>query len=98
MPAQLLVCDMGCVCNEAGPAFRRPLSSALLPGHAPTHCCFALPPSRLPPMQTHPDFRQAAFLKGEVDDIILKEGLVGVGIGAAVVGVGLALLFGGSKR
>lgn len=33
----------------------------------------------------------------QVDDEILKHGLMGVGIGAAVVGVGLALLFGGRR-
>ena len=36
------------------------------------------------------------MLKGLIEDAIVKEGLVGVGIGAAVVGVALAIMF--SKR
>ena len=47
--------------------------------------------------QTNPDFRQAQMLSSSVDDKILKEGLIGMGIGAAVVGVGLAVLFGTRK-
>ncbi|PNH11589.1 hypothetical protein TSOC_001557 [Tetrabaena socialis] len=45
----------------------------------------------------YPEFRQADFLRGLVDDAIVKEGLVGVGIGAAVVGVALAVFLGGRK-
>ena len=48
--------------------------------------------------QTHPDFHQADGLKVRVDEQIMKEGMWGVGIGAAVVGVGLAVLFGSSRR
>jgi fission 1 protein len=47
--------------------------------------------------QTNPDFRQAEMLSNSVDNKILKEGLIGMGIGAAVVGVGLAVLFGTRK-
>lgn len=51
------------------------------------------------PAQVHPDFHQADGLKARVDEQIMKEGMWGVGIGAAVVGVGLAVLFGrGSRR
>lgn len=49
-------------------------------------------------VQVHPDFRQAEALHSAVDDKILGQGLVGVGIGAAVVGVGLAILFGAAKK
>lgn len=48
----------------------------------------------------HPDFRQAEALHTAVDNKILSQGLMGVGLGAAVLGVGLAILFGaaGGKR
>ncbi len=36
-------------------------------------------------------------LLSDVDDQVLKEGLLGVGLGAAVVGLGLALLFGAGR-
>jgi len=52
-------------------------------------------PARL---QAHPDFHQADHLKGKVDDQIMKEGVMGVSIGAAVLGVGLAVLFGSSRK
>jgi hypothetical protein len=50
------------------------------------------------PQQTGPDFRQAEQLQAAVDDKILKEGLIGMGIGAAVLGVGLAVLFGSGRK
>ena len=55
----------------------------------------------LPRHQDHPDHRQADFLKGCIDDAIIREGLQGLGVAAAVAGVaGLALaalLRGGGK-
>ena len=35
---------------------------------------------------------------GLTDDCLLARRLIGVGIGAAIVGVGLALLFGASRK
>ncbi|GLC36733.1 hypothetical protein PLESTB_000788600 [Pleodorina starrii] len=52
-------------------------------------------------LQEHPGFRQAEFLRGLVEDAIVKEGLVGVGAGVALAGVvALAAIFlgGGKKR
>jgi hypothetical protein len=48
-------------------------------------------------LQTYPEFRQAESLKSLCDEKLLRDGLVAGGIGAAVVGVGLALLFGSRK-
>ncbi len=45
-----------------------------------------------------PDFRQAETLQAAVDDKILREGLLGVGVGAAVLGVGLAILFSSGRK
>ena len=43
-------------------------------------------------MQDHPNHRQAEFLKGLIDDAIIREGLQGLGMAAAVAGVaGLVL-------
>ncbi|KAG2487293.1 hypothetical protein HYH03_014133 [Edaphochlamys debaryana] len=51
-------------------------------------------------LKDHPGFRQAEFLRGLTEDAIVREGLMGVGIGAAVVGlgVGLAVLLGGGRK
>ena len=38
-----------------------------------------------------------ACMQGLVEEAIVKEGLVGVGVGAAILGVGLTLLFAGRK-
>ncbi len=48
-------------------------------------------------LEQHPDMHQAVSLKSNTDDAIVKEGLMGVGIAAGVVGLGLAVLF-GSRR
>ncbi|KAF5830590.1 hypothetical protein DUNSADRAFT_14320 [Dunaliella salina] len=48
-------------------------------------------------LQAHPDFHQADHLRSRVDEQIMREGLWGVGVGTAVLGVGLAVLF-GSRR
>lgn len=45
----------------------------------------------------HPDMHQALSLKANTEDAIVKEGLMGVGIAAGVVGLGLAVLFGGRR-
>eukprot|EP00983_Pelagomonas_calceolata_P107786 1159386-Pelagomonas_calceolata.AAC.6 len=45
----------------------------------------------------HPDFHQADHLRSRVDEQIMRDGVWGIGVGAAVVGVGLAVLF-GSRR
>lgn len=47
--------------------------------------------------QAHPDFHQADHLKTRVDEQIMQQGMWGVGIGAAVLGVGLAAIL-GSRR
>lgn len=76
----------------------------VLPGVHLLDCCWAwlLPVHTVPcPPQDHPDFRQAASLLEEVDDRVVKQGLVGLGVGAglaAVVGLGLGLLLGGGRR
>ncbi|KAG2453270.1 hypothetical protein HYH02_002593 [Chlamydomonas schloesseri] len=49
-------------------------------------------------LQEQPGFRQAEFLRGLTEDAIVREGLLGVGIGAAVAGVALALLFGAGRK
>ena len=40
-----------------------------------------------PSRQDHPEHRQAEFLKGLIDDAIIREGLQGLGVAAAVAGV-----------
>ena len=47
--------------------------------------------------QKYPDFRQAEVLKGLVDDAIVRDGVIGVGIAGAVA-VGAALLIGAMRR
>lgn len=88
----------------------QPLTPLPCDGHPTLPCpargffgrCPSPPPTPPPPIparpQESPDFRQAEFLKGLVEDCIVKEGLVGVGIGAAVIGVALAVIFGGSRK
>lgn len=45
-------------------------------------------------LQVHPDCRQAAALKSRVDDQIVKDGLIGVGLGVGVLGL-VGLVIGG---
>ncbi|GFH21161.1 uncharacterized protein HaLaN_18404 [Haematococcus lacustris] len=47
----------------------------------------------------HPDCRQAEALQKLCDDCILRDGLlgVGVGLGATLLGIGLAVLFSSKK-
>lgn len=59
---------------------------------AAAHLC--LPP----PLQAHPDFHQADTLKARVDEQIVHQGLWGVGVGTAVLGIGLAVLLGSGSR
>ncbi|KXZ44488.1 hypothetical protein GPECTOR_67g329 [Gonium pectorale] len=49
-------------------------------------------------LKEHAGFRQAEFLRGLVEDAIVREGLVGVGIASAVAGVALAVFLGASRR
>lgn len=54
--------------------------------------------------QDHPGFRQADFLQGLVEDAIVKEGLMGLGVVALAGGVagllavGVVALLGGKRR
>jgi fission 1 protein len=48
--------------------------------------------------QDYPEFRQAGSLKGEVDDRVMKDGLLGLGVAGAVAAVAVGLLLGGSRR
>lgn len=50
--------------------------------------------------QVNPECRQAQALKVAVDDQIVKEGLIGIGIGAGVlglIGIGIAAIAGGRR-
>jgi len=38
-------------------------------------------------VESHPDFRQAETLLDHVENEIVKEGLIGIGAGAAIIGV-----------
>ncbi|GIL64459.1 hypothetical protein Vafri_18375 [Volvox africanus] len=49
-------------------------------------------------LQEHPGFRQAEFLRGLAEDAIVREGLMGVGIGAALAGVALAVFLGSGRK
>jgi len=46
----------------------------------------------------HPDFRQAQALQAECDDLVLRDGLLGVGMLAGVVGIGIGILAGAGRR
>ncbi|KAL6756557.1 hypothetical protein V8C86DRAFT_2647363 [Haematococcus lacustris] len=50
-------------------------------------------------LREHPDCRQAEALQKLCDDCILRDGLlgVGVGLGATLLGIGLAVLFSSKK-
>jgi mitochondrial fission 1 protein len=52
-------------------------------------------------VQVDPECRQGQNLKAAVDEQIVKEGLIGIGIGAGVLGViglGIAAIVGGGRR
>eukprot|EP00884_Botryococcus_braunii_P002286 jgi/Botrbrau1/12058/Bobra.0295s0013.1 len=51
-------------------------------------------------LQVNPECRQAQTLKAAVDDQVVKEGLIGIGIGAGVlgiIGIGIAAIVGGRR-
>lgn len=49
-------------------------------------------------LEEHPDFRQAAALLDATEAEIVKDGLIGVGAGAAVLGVVGAIVFAAMKK
>lgn len=49
-------------------------------------------------IERHPDFRQAETLLDHVENEIVKEGLIGIGAGAAVIGVVGAIALAMSKK
>lgn len=49
-------------------------------------------------LEEYPDFRQAQALQAECDDLVLRDGLVGVGVLGAVLGIGVGILVGASRR
>lgn len=49
-------------------------------------------------LQDYPDFRQAESLKAAVDDRVVKDGLLGLGVAGAVAAVALGVIFGGGRR
>ena len=46
----------------------------------------------LSPLQAHPDFRQAQTLLDAAESEVIKDGLVGVGAGAAVLGAVIGIV------
>ncbi|KAF8066191.1 FIS1A [Scenedesmus sp. PABB004] len=49
-------------------------------------------------LQDYPDFRQGAALKGDVDERVVKDGLLGLGVAGAVAAVALGVLLGSGRR
>jgi hypothetical protein len=49
-------------------------------------------------LQDHPDFRQAISLKSEVDERVVKDGLLGLGVVGAVAAVALGVIFGAGRK
>jgi len=49
-------------------------------------------------LQAYPDFRQAISLKTEVDERVVKDGLMGLGLVGAVAAVALGVIFGASRK
>lgn len=47
--------------------------------------------------QEYPDFRQAASLKSEVDERVVKDGLLGLGVVGAVAALAVGVLLGASS-
>jgi hypothetical protein len=48
--------------------------------------------------QDYPEFRQAATLKADVDDRVVKDGLLGLGVVGAVAAVALGVIFGAGRK
>jgi hypothetical protein len=49
-------------------------------------------------LQDYPEFRQAATLKADVDDRVVKDGLLGLGVVGAVAAVALGVIFGAGRK
>eukprot|EP00878_Enallax_costatus_P005214 GHUV01005480.1.p1 GENE.GHUV01005480.1~~GHUV01005480.1.p1 ORF type:complete len:152 (+),score=43.82 GHUV01005480.1:278-733(+) len=49
-------------------------------------------------IKDYPDFRQAESLKAAVDERVVKDGLVGLGVAGAVAAIALGVIFGGGRR
>lgn len=49
-------------------------------------------------LQDYPEFRQAASLKAEVDDRVVRDGLLGLGLAGAVAAIAVGALMGGRRR
>lgn len=67
--------------------------TALPPGPLTTD-----PPARLPARQDYPEFRQADSLKAAVDERVVKDGLLGLGVAGAVAAVAVGVLLGAGRR
>lgn len=48
--------------------------------------------------QDYPDFRQAESLKADVDDRVVKDGLLGLGVAGAVAALALGVILGAGRR
>ena len=48
-------------------------------------------------MQDHPDYMMAQALKADVDDQVMKDGLIGLGLVGGVAALAVGLLLGGSR-
>jgi hypothetical protein len=49
-------------------------------------------------LQDYPEFRQAMSLKSEVDERVVKDGLLGLGVVGAVAAVALGVIFGAGRK
>lgn len=70
-------------------------------GPLPALLCLRLQPSTLFCLllcQDYPEFRQAQSLKTEVDERVVKDGLLGLGVAGAVAAVALGLIFGAGRK
>ena len=56
------------------------------------------PPVPQTSLPTLPPRRQAQALASECDDLVLRDGLVGVGVLGAVLGIGVGILVGATRR
>ena len=48
-------------------------------------------------VQDHPDYMMAQALKADVDDQVMKDGLIGLGLVGGVAALAVGLLLGGSR-
>ncbi|KAI8467546.1 MAG: hypothetical protein J3K34DRAFT_430089 [Monoraphidium minutum] len=49
-------------------------------------------------LEEYPDFRQAQALASECDDLVLRDGLMGVGVIGAALAIGIGILAGAGRR